>query len=426
MAVRVDGRLKRLVWDSGRGARLAEVSDAPLPPSPDTSRIPATVGPAVDPPLVADLDGDGINELLLYREARVQVYRYDRQHGLVAKESYPSDGAPALADLDGDGRPELIVGSASATANPVIRAIQPAKGGRTLWETTLPRPDRSGMPYGRPLYFQTGRFTGKRTGDVYVYAGTPVVRSLMLDGRTGALLWEKGEVPGTERYFAPTVNLAAVHDVNGDGCDDLVFTNPDYYCVASGPTGDLLAGPVIPSKTFNQPSQGLYTLPAILEEPGKEPTVCLVDGHYFMGVMTAHAHPRWYRLPEVGEARTAAEGFLQLPDGRWLIGFGRQNGRFACVEAATGKTRWELPINASASGVSACDIDGDGRQEFLFGTSHGDLYAVRDEDGRARVVWKKRLSASVGMPVVADVDGDGSSDILVVTGDGQLVLLCAR
>src|SRR5207249_5777285 len=142
--------------------------------------------------------------------------------------------------------------------------------------------------------------------------------------------------PGTERYFAPTVNLAAVYDVNGDGCDDLVFTNPDYYCVTSGPTGEALVGPAFPPRIFNQLSQGLYTFPAILDEPHGEPTVCLVDGHYFVGVMTAHAHPVWYRLPEVGEARTGAEGFLRLPDGRWLMGFGRQDGRFACVEVATG------------------------------------------------------------------------------------------
>src|SRR5262249_13388022 len=157
------GRAKRLVWDAGRGARLLETDDSSSPPSPDTSRVPATAGPAIDPPLVADLDGDGIKEVLLYREGRVHIYHYDRKRGLVAKESYPSDGAPALADLDGDGRPELIVGSASATADPVIRAIQPARGGRPLWEAALPRPDRPGMPYGRPLYFQTGRFTGKRT-----------------------------------------------------------------------------------------------------------------------------------------------------------------------------------------------------------------------------------------------------------------------
>src|SRR5262249_11538012 len=157
------------------------------------------------------------------------------------------------------------------------------------WEIKLPRPNRQGMPYGRPLYFQTGHFTGRKGQDVYVYAGTPIVRSVMLDGQTGKLLWEKGEVPGTERYYAPTVNLASVYDVNGDGKEDLVFTDPDDYCVASGPTGEPLVGPISQPKIFNQPSLGLYTFPAILENGQKEPTVCLVDGHYFQAALTAHA-----------------------------------------------------------------------------------------------------------------------------------------
>ena len=96
------------------------------------------------------------------------------------------------------------------------------------------------------------------------------------------------------------------------------------------------------------------------------------------------------------------------------------------VEVATGKVRWELPIGAAPSAVSTCDIDGDGRQEFLFGTSHGELYAVGDDGDHPRVLWKVSFPASAGMPVIADVAGDGASDILVTTGDGYLNLLTAR
>jgi hypothetical protein len=72
------------------------------------------------------------------------------------------------------------------------------------------------------------------------------VRSVVLDGVTGALLWETGEAPNLERYWGPSVNLAAAYDYDGDGKEDLVFTNPDYYCVAAGPTGGLLLGPLFP------------------------------------------------------------------------------------------------------------------------------------------------------------------------------------
>src|SRR6185369_14135660 len=135
-----------------------------------------------------------------------------------------------------------------------------------------------------------------------------LVRGMVLSGADGALLWDKGDWPGIERYFAPTKNQAAVWDFDGDGKDDLIFTNPDFYCVASGPTGDALMGPLAQTKIFSQPSLGLYTMPAILASEKGDPTVCLVNGHYFVSAMSLRAAPKWYRLPIVGEARAGSEG----------------------------------------------------------------------------------------------------------------------
>jgi hypothetical protein len=422
--VEAGGKTQRLQWAADHRVLLADEKPPVTGPPPfDFSHIPATIGVAMIAPLAADMDGDGRNEVLHYHDGKVTIYRYRPGHGFETLESYPSDGEPALADLDGDGRPELIVGTASPTSDPTVQAIKPGTGGKTLWQVTLKHPNRVGMPYGRPLYFQTGRFTGKPTCDIYVYVGTPLVRSIMLDGRNGAILWEKGEIPGIERYFAPTVNKAAVWDFNSDGKDDLVFTCPDYYCVADGPTGNALLGPDFPPTIFHQPSQGLYTLPALLPNGGSEPTVCLVDGHYFRAGMTLHASPLWYQLPIIGEAHAGAEGFLQTPDGQWLMGFGRQDGQFACLDALTGKTRWEMPIQSSASDVCACDIDGDGAQEFVFGTSHGDVYALADRGGRPHIVWRARFPVGVSSVIIADVDGDGASEIMAALRDGTLCLL---
>jgi len=389
----------------------------PPPPAPDFSRVPPILGPPPPPLLVADLDGDGRNEILLYRNGAAEVLAWKADGSWEMRGRYPSSALPALADLDGDGHLEILTGTVSATAPPVVEARTPARGDRLLWRCEFPSPDRLGLPYGKPLYFQTGRFTGKETPDVYVWAGTPLVRSAVLEGRTGRMVWERGEIPQTERYWGPGVNHAAVYDFDQDGNDDLIFTNPDYYCVASGPTGDLLLGPAFPPNIFHQPSQGLYTLPALLETPAGAPLVCLVEGHYL------EAQPLWYVLPEAGEARCAAEGLVRLADGRWLLGFGRQNGKFACLNVEDGSLRWELPVEASCSDVVGGDVDGDGREEFLFGTSHGQLWAVGDADGRPRVCWTLDLGSPVGPPLLADVNGDGRSEVLVCTLDGYLNVL---
>jgi outer membrane protein assembly factor BamB len=93
-----------------------------------------------------------------------------------------------------------------------------------------------------------------------------------------------------------------------------------------------------------------------------------------------------------------------------------------CLDVATGKVRWQFPLESTASAVAACDINGDGRQEFVFGTSHGQLYALADAGDKGRVIWRAQLPASVGAPVIADVDNDGASEILVSLGDGRLCL----
>jgi outer membrane protein assembly factor BamB len=139
--------------------------------------------------------------------------------------------------------------------------------------------------------------------------------------------------------------------------------------------------------------------------------------------MSLRAEPHWYELGKVGEHGPMREGFMQLEDGGWLMGHGRQNGNFACVNVSDGTVRWEHPILSSASDVITCDVDGDGQYEFVFGTSHGHLYAIGDGGDEPRLVWRTNLSASVGPPIAADVNGDGISEIITVTTDGYVYVL---
>lgn len=418
--VHYDDIEQALAWRSA-GVTLEPVP-APPPPVMQGAPIPELAGASAPVLLAADLDGSGRNELLLYRNEEAVVLSWDGK-GLSEAGRYASSGLPAIADVDGDGRLEIVTGTVASQQPPRVEAWRPGPVPQRIWSTQFPAIDGAALPYGHRLYLQAGRFTGREAQDLYVWAGVPRVRSAVLDGASGQIVWERGLIAEIERYWGPSVNLAAAWDVDGDGADDLVFTNPDYYCVLAGPDGRTLHGPHFPPRIFDQPSQGLYSFPAVLEGDGDGTVVALAGAHYFVGVMSLAAEGRWHRLPPAGQNRAGDEGFLRAENGDWLMGFGRQNGDFACVEVDGGRVRWELPVAATASDVIAVDVDGDGQLEFVFGTSHGDLWAVGDGGDRPRVVWRAELPAGIGAPIAADLDGDGASELIVATADGYVAIL---
>jgi hypothetical protein len=394
---------------------------APAPPPPPAfANVPAIVGGAMPELLAADLLGDARNEIIEYTASTVRVFTLEKDGSFSIQGEYTSSCLPVLADLNGDGALEVVVTDVRADARPTVTAYTPSLGNEELWRVQLPESERSGLPASRLAYLRTAHFTGQATPDLYLWAGTPMVRSVGLNGRDGSVLWEKGEVPNSERYWGASVNYASTYDFNGDGNEDLVFTNPDYYCVADGTTGDFLLGPEYPPNIFDQPSQGLYTYPALLPEESGDPTVCLVAGHYFQAAMSLQAKPLWYDLPMAGQARSSREGFARSADGSWLLGFGRQNGAFACLNAQDGTPRWELESGGTCSDTIACDVDGDGTDEFVFATSHGELIAVRDEKGEPKPLWRVSTGGGGGQPIAADVNGDGRSEIVLPTVDGYL------
>jgi hypothetical protein len=72
--------------------------------------------------------------------------------------------------------------------------------------------------------------------------------------------------------------------------------------------------------------------------------------------------------------------------------------------------------------VYSVDIDGDGRDEFLFVVGQT-LYAVGERDGAPQLVWELDLPTAPGDLSLADVDGDGKIEILFIGEDSVLYCL---
>jgi outer membrane protein assembly factor BamB len=119
------------------------------------------------------------------------------------------------------------------------------------------------------------------------------------------------------------------------------------------------------------------------------------------------------RLPGIADVRG---------DGSLCIGICRANGIFSCLEGTTGRVLWNIDLHSTTADIVSCDIDGDGKEEFLAGTTDGRLLAIgTDASGRGVIRWSVHIGCALGNPVVADADGDGFCEILVVSGDGSLV-----
>ncbi len=406
-----------LVWN-GASLEMQPREKEQESSAPQFAALPALAGPAAPVLLAAELEGKGRHNLIVHTGGKGTVFRFTGR-ALEPVAQYASDAPPVLADVDGDQATDLVVMRAGTDTQPVVEASTPLQNNRPLWKTVLPAPARTGLPAPRQAYLRALR-RADGGSDVYCWAGVPQVHSAGLDGKTGGILWDKDVVGGSERYWGASVNYASAWDFDADGDEDLIFTNPDYYCVAEARTGESLLGPLYPPEIFKQPSQGLYTCPVLLEQPGGDPMVALVSGHYFQGAMSLRAAPVWYKLPVPGEARCNREAFLRNAQGQWLMGHGREDGQFACVSLADGQTRWLYPAQATCSDPVAGDVDGDGQHEFVFGTSHGQVVALGDDPAGPRVVWTLDTGAAVETPILADLDADGSVELICSTADGWI------
>jgi hypothetical protein len=316
--------------------------------------------------------------------------------------------APTVCDLDGDGRQEVILCDARSGEVVILEA-----SGR-LRKRLPPLPSD-----GTPLATGTvavGRFgDGSRLllGAVSgVGPNDGMAKWTTIDPSDGHTVWCREGGPHPRR-------TPAVIDANDDGVEDLVYSHYFDLCVADGRSGEYLCyvGGRVPGYHL--------ALVADLDRSGK-PSVLLSGGYGAIYRFGLRGEELWRsETLDYNAGSAAAVGDV---DGDDRLEFGTAfTDRFACYDAATGQCRWELPLPGRGSDVICCDIDGDGRPEFLFGCADGNLYAVqaRRDVSAGRILWQVPLGAPVGQPVVADLDNDGLAEVLVCTQDGCLHVLAA-
>jgi hypothetical protein len=437
MRLRFGGTIRAVSLGAGgeivtdEAAAAAPPASPASPPPADLSRIPADGGAIPNAVLAADLDGDGVNEVILAgNPAKVLTMRGGR---LEPAGEIPAECLPAIADLDGDGTPELVVGDREGRDLRV--SVLDAKTRAARWRRALPDTQMSGIQYGlTPMSVAVGRFTGGPGLDVYVYVNKPGYRAMVLRGGDGGTVWERSDpMPGTSQPegYGPYNGPAAVYDVDGNGADDLLFASPSFLACAAGPDAALLRAPRM---VLN--SRGTwagYSSPVVCPQPDGPPVLQLMNAWAMTGaVPLGTAAPEWPQFAwtltqEPAEWRSGAEVVFRdaRRPGRWCVAWPDQGGRMICREVETGAVRWTHAMESLCQAPAAGDVDGDGRDELVVAGSDGRVTALRDAGDRAEVVWQAELGMPAGPPLLVDVDGDGRCDGVVGAADGVLYVLGA-
>ncbi len=355
---------------------------------PDGTALPGfpivLIGMAQYAPSVADLEGDGDLEIVLFTRGQTaggRLYAFD--HTGAVLPGFPRsvnnnnlEGSPTLADLDDDGELEILV------------------------------PERA-WPIG---YLHVFERDGSEWGGAWPVA---------LD-------------------HVPT-GSPAVADVDGDGRLEIAYYSYNSLYLLRW-DGTVLPGwpQGVANANFSYQSPAIANLDA---DPGLE-IVAGAHGNapgYRVFDTGGALLPGWPRLvgtwtyvpPTVADLD--GDGTLEILGGREGTGVSPSGVVYAWN--ATGTTRPGFPYQSFNPGfaggcggsLSVADVDGDGAREILadanvMNANQGFLYGVTPS-GAAAAGFPLRVDGFTYMngPVVTDVDGDGDLELLFLSHNGATV-----
>ena len=349
-----------------------------------------------------------------------------------------------VCDVNGDGECELMAVDASRADCSELLALDPSGRVKLSWPfpgVPAPAATRIGLyewvvsvARGRPII----------TASFYASYSMNSEQTISVDldnhqlwrlGHYGEGEWGRGVGP----WSAYAVRMAS------GGEPEVIFLAKDLFCRLDARSGEWKNEPWhlwrATNSVMNQPDWEFtkerqadfggekdpftaYGSPILLDADGDGEDEVLVAGCFGgFGLLRPDDSVIWWKRTPFTDVLLRLPGVADLfGDGRLFIGSCHSNGIFECLEAATGEELWKLDLGSTTSDIVSGDIDGDGKEEFITGTTDGRLIAIGvDASGRGVIRWSLELGFALGSPVVADADGDGTAEILVVTGDGKLL-----
>ena len=348
---------------------------------------------------VADLDGDGLNDIIVANNLRAKI---DLLYNLTGKtnvanpmaaakmeinelppdsrfriDSIPSDerlSSLAVVDLNGDGRPDLVY--FGDTKDLIVRYNLGTNGWSEpkSWHIDDGRLDANALA--------VGDLNGDGLTDVALLGDNGAV--YFLAQKPDHTLAEPQKI-----YYSGTPKAVQILDVDGDGKQDLMlvdFDSPTPYCIrlqnASGQLGPEIFFKSQPIRSFTAD------------------TLAGDRTNYIVSIVQA-------------TGRAEVSQFTRQP-GEVLSG-GLTNGQFQILPLS--KT------DASSRGVLWADVNGDGRADLLVAEPETGQLSVylQQADGTLAAPKIFPSLAGVSQIAVSDWNGDGHPAIFLLSRDENAV-----
>ena len=391
-------------------------------------RVPISGG--LPPSLSAsDIEGDGRAVLIAATAGhRVRLFSHEESGRFVETANYEFLGtrsrhSPEIFDLLGDGSSCLIAPGSNRDGDICVRAWH-AGTGSLLWETSL---GISTAQDGQAVAWIAGKLLKDARSAIAISLNNNlrnIEGTFLLDGISGNVIWHRGDF-WRENQVRPFLSngLPSLYDFDGDGLDEITIDMLSYMAMVRGSDGAF----TFLNHTSNLGAEGalyagdLYNsfVPIFLDDTDTRPHWFVpVGGYGSFGLM--RPDPRlgvWredpgYDIPEkIGLVDVDADGELE-------VGYSLKNhSMFHCRDLSSGNHKWQIDLPGIPVGpVLTCDVDGDGKGEFLV-----DRWCIgTDQCGVGEIRWESPVP--FGWAAIADIDGDGIGEI-ACPNRGRIVIL---